>query len=61
MKVYDLTQDEIDELKTALFYERDADEIFEGLQYPCEIPNDFVYQHYEDVTFAKDDFFCNIK
>lgn len=59
MTVYDLTKDEIDELKTALFYEQDADEIFDGIEYYFQIPDDFIYQHYEGVTFVKGDFFCN--
>lgn len=59
MTVYDLTKEELEELKTALFYEQDEIEVFQGIQYPSEIPDDFVYQHYDGVTFVKDDFFCN--
>lgn len=58
--VRELTQDELNELKTALFYEQDASEIFDNdIQYPEQIPNEFVYRHYDDVFFVNDDFFCN--
>lgn len=60
--VQDLTRDELDELKTAFFWQDETQDILEGAySQPCEIPDEIIFEHYEDMTFVDDDFFCNLK
>ena len=59
--VQDLTQDELNELKTALFYDPETIDILpNNIAFPEQIPNDIIYNHYEGITFVNDDFFCNV-
>lgn len=59
--VYDLTRDELYELKAvyydALQYTDDA----ERFLYYDEIPDDVIFSHYDGVAFVDDDFFCNME
>ena len=57
--VHELNEDELNELKDAYFdqlqYTEDAD-TFESAD---DIPNEIIFDHYEDIGFVKEDFFCN--
>lgn len=59
--IYDLTPDELNELKTAYFYNPENDDIIpDDIYFPEQIPDDIIYTYYDDITFTDDDFFCNI-
>lgn len=57
--VQDCTADQLRELKLSLWEDPDASEIFEGLEGPEDIPDSVVFQHYAEVNFTSDDFFCS--
>lgn len=58
--VYDLTLDELSELKTAYFYNPENDDtIPDYICFPEAIPNDIIYNNYDGIIFTTDDFFCN--
>ena len=65
--VQDLSREELDELKDTYFYQLwDTDEEVLGeegdagrINFPSEIPDEVIFEHYEDVVFSEDDFFCN--
>jgi len=59
--VYDLTREELNELKEAYLIQIAEDE---ELSYGelCEserIPDDIIINHYAEIIFSSDDFFCN--
>lgn len=61
--VYELNQNELEELRQSYFYqllETDED-ILENIDSPDEIPMENLLDHYKDIYFVDDDFFCNIK
>ena len=58
--VYDLTKEEMNELKESLFWEEGSDEILDGINFPWEIPDSLIYSHYDGIVFVDEDFFCNI-
>ena len=56
--VYELTADELDELRASYYWEcLDAGiidvDIFDG------VTDDMLFEHYADFSFVDDDFFCN--
>lgn len=59
--VYDLSREELDELKTSYYdqlqYTDDANTF---LCYDA-IPDDVIFNHYAGISFTDDDFFCNQK
>ena len=60
--VYDLSQDQLNELKTAYFYNDDPT-ITEnlsaaGIEYPEQIPDDIIFHEYDGISFVNDDFCC---
>ena len=60
--VYDLSEQERNELKSVYYYQLmddDAD-LLEGIDYPEEIPDETIFEHYEGICFTDDDFFCNL-
>lgn len=60
--VQDLTREELDELKTAFFWQDETQDILEGAySQPWEIPDEIIFEHYDGMTFMDDDFFCNLK
>ena len=60
--VYDLSRDELDELKEAYAVQLDEDGISYGeLLESHEIPDDVIFTHYAEISFVDDDFFCNQK
>lgn len=58
--VYDLSADELAELKGNYFWEL-ADQGENEFDWPEDIPDDVIYAHYEGIDFVDDDFFCNVK
>lgn len=63
--VQDLNRNELDELKQAYLFE--CSEKDGGARFPSwgeladasEIPDDVILNHYKNVIFSEDDFFCN--
>lgn len=53
MSVEELNQNQIDELKSAYFYE-----IENNYTYIGEIPNKVIFDHFSGIDFVNDDFFC---
>lgn len=61
MSVDELTEDEIDELRCALWFD-DSDmgeDIRETFEWWTNIPTSVVYDHFAGIMFTEDDFFCN--
>lgn len=61
--VEELTKDELSELKNCYYMqlEDEDDEILNGIDSPEEIPDVIIFEHYEGISFVKDDFFCNMQ
>lgn len=57
--VYDLNEDELEELRSA-YFEQLNDLGEENFNDPQEIPMTNVIVHYEGVMFTEEDFFCNL-
>ena len=63
MSVDELNQDELNELREFYFAqleEQTGDEVLQGITEPEQIDISIVRDHYREVYFVKDDFFCNI-
>lgn len=58
MTVYELNQDELDELKQRYFYD-DCEECQLYYDFWFNIPDITIQLWYEQFNFVKDDFFCN--
>lgn len=57
--VYDLTRDQLEELKQAYAVQLHNDDISWGeLADAQEIPDDIILEHYDGISFTNDDFFC---
>lgn len=69
MTIYELTQDEKEELKSNLFWgASEADKLDEHEKKTLDraktcsdIPDAIIFHAYSGYEFSKDDFFCNIK
>jgi hypothetical protein len=64
--VNELTQNELEELKSRYFHQLLDDGSLEEvmgkeINSEEEIPMDLIKNHYQDYSFVDDDFFCNIK
>ena len=58
--VYELTAEELDELRSNMFWSDDMDEdILGDIDCYSDIPDSAVYAHYDGISFVEDDFFCN--
>ena len=62
--VEELTREELDELKETYFWEvvneGDAEEVFgDDIEFPWDIPDEVVMEHFSHICFVEDDFFCN--
>lgn len=65
--VNELTHDELNELKSDMFWNRIDYENIEGgdedildiASCPEDIPDDLAQKRYADISFVEDDFFCN--
>lgn len=59
--VYDLKQEELDELKSSYFDNPDSEEVLgDKITCPQDIPDNLIFEHYSGVSFTDEDFFCNI-
>ena len=60
--VYDLTQNELEELRDTYFYQLlDADpEVLGDITEAEQIAFEDIKNHYSEVTFVDEDFFCNL-
>lgn len=59
--VYDLSRDELDELKEAYAVQLATDGISYGeLLESHEMPDDIIFNHYAGIMFSDDDFLCNL-
>lgn len=59
MSVYELTRDQLDELKTAYFYQDEVQDILsEDIIYPEQIPDEVIFNHYDGIMFVDEDFSC---
>lgn len=64
--VYELTPDEINELKWAYFYSDEYDNTLINnarlpILFPADIPDEIIFEHYCGIIFVEEDFSCNIK
>lgn len=61
MTVYDLDDSQIDELKEAMWNTEDAfdGELHEEYEFWVNIPRFVVEEHYNDIAFTEDDFWCS--
>lgn len=60
--VYDLTREELDELKESFSHQEETQDIIkDGIVYSSMIPDEIIFNHYEGISFVTDDFFCNQK
>ena len=65
--VHDLSRDELNELKNALFYgchekgnlDEEEQAIVDGANFDFEIPDAIVFSAFSGYGFVEDDFFCN--
>jgi len=55
--VRDLNRDQLDELKSAYFWDPDTQDILpEEVVYPEQIPDEVIFDYYDGVMFVDDDF-----
>ena len=61
MTIFELNKDELNQLKSDYFWNEETQDILEDC-YSCpeDIPDDIIYNHYKDVMFIKEDFWCNL-
>lgn len=62
--VKELTREELNELKSNYFYSHlddDNSNQCDGYDAPWDIPDEIIFEHYEGITFVKEDFFCNLE
>lgn len=58
MKVTELSQDQLDELKANYFYGDDDEENESVQEYDCpeDVPDEVIFKHYANIDFVSDDF-----
>lgn len=57
LTVYDLNHDQLSALKSAFFWQDETQDILpENITDPEQIPDDIIFEHYNDVRFVEDDF-----
>ena len=69
MTVYELTEEELAELKDSLYwafanedsmwYDPNAEKLLAGIEDPNGIPNEMIYEYFDGISFVEEDFFCN--
>lgn len=57
--VHELNENELDELKWNYFYDEDIDHHF-AYDYPHEIPNEVIFEHFGHISFVEEDFSSNL-
>lgn len=59
LMVQDLNREQLDELKTAYFWQDETQDILpDDITFPEQIPDDIILEHYDGVCFEPDDFCC---
>lgn len=62
MNVYELSRDQLDELKSAYFWSENPGPMFDALGRPClfpgDIPDNVIFREYDGISFTDDDFCC---
>lgn len=61
--VYELTSEEISELKANLFWQGGfyyINDLGIPILFPGDIPDHVIVEHYHGVLFVEEDFFCNL-
>lgn len=70
--VYNLTAEELDELRSALFWHdpdggdwyddlsEESKAIVDNAAWPDEIPDRILFETFDGIDFVEEDFFCNI-
>lgn len=59
--VYELNKDELNELRDAMFWGVDNSFLEENnINYPWEITNEMLYNHFGGISFVDEDFMCNV-
>jgi len=62
MLVYDLSREQLNELKNAYFWGEDTEDIIpDYITTPEEIPDDIILNYYDGVSFVPDDFLCSME
>lgn len=56
MYVQELNTAQLDFLRWSMFYEDGSDEVLQGIETPCDITDEMVFNHYDGVYFVEDDF-----
>lgn len=61
MTVYELTREQLNELKDAYFWSIESNCIIpEYITDAEDIPDDIIFHHWNGVDFVSDDFFCSV-
>jgi len=55
--VHELNQDELEELKWNYFYDEEVEHNFD---FPYQIPNETIFEHFAHISFVEEDFSVNI-
>jgi hypothetical protein len=56
--VKELNSNELEQLKWEYFYN---DEVEHDFEYPHQIPDEVIFEHYGHISFVEEDFSCNLK
>ncbi|NMM65531.1 hypothetical protein HBE96_23420 [Clostridium sp. P21] len=60
MRVTELNQDQLAELKSNYYYgDGDEDDHVDEYDCPNDIPDAIIFKHYADIDFVPDDFGCS--
>ncbi len=60
LTVYDLSADQMEELKSSFFWQDETQDILEDdFTSPDQIPDEIIFEHYDGVFFSEDDFCCS--
>lgn len=57
MKVQELNQNELEELRSNYFYDENINHFYRNVQ---DVPNEVLFEHYGSISFVEEDFFCNL-
>ena len=57
MKVQELNQNELEELRSNYFYDENINHFYRNVQ---DVPNKVLFEHYGGISFVEEDFFCNL-
>ena len=60
--VHDLTPEELDELRATYYEQLDEvdNDVLEDVSSYEEVTNEMLFNHYDGVSFIREDFFCNM-